>query len=315
MPCPNDAGPPATGRKPGPDLIRQLGSRPLALAILAGMIAVLLPLGLVPAWGEALASALLVLGAALALNLAICTVQHWHHLPWGILALHLGVLAVLAGALLGRAGFVATVNIHEGRAASRVFRWDLGQETDLGVRVAVRRIGRSYYPVLLRVGLWKGEEKVGLFEVASGGSFRAQGLEFQVLDVDLEQKMVRLQVVRDGRSLGMVASDGTGGLSGEEPWRPQLVAFRTPVVKTLWVELELLAGERVVASGRAGVNEPLVWEGLRFFHTQTAVDEAGRPYAGIQIVRDPGLPVVYAGFALLALGGVSRLGRWWGGRR
>jgi len=80
------------------------------------------------------------------------------------------------------------------------------------------------------------------------------------------------------------------------------VAFQSPVVKRVWVDLEITSGSAPPLSGPAEVNHPLQWQGLRFYHTATAADPAGRTYAGIQIVNDQGIPLVYLGFLVIFLG-------------
>jgi len=83
----------------------------------------------------------------------------------------------------------------------------------------------------------------------------------------------------------------------------QFVAFQTPTVERAWLDLTLAGPNSTPLSGAVAVNRPLFWRGLRLYHTATTVDPAsGRPYAGIQIVRDQGLPLIYLGFLLLVLG-------------
>ncbi len=48
------------------------------------------------------------------------------------------------------------------------------------------------------------------------------------------------------------------------------------------------------------VNDPLVFGGYAFF--QSSYDTQGLNWSGLQVVKDPGVPVVYAGFGLLILG-------------
>jgi len=48
------------------------------------------------------------------------------------------------------------------------------------------------------------------------------------------------------------------------------------------------------------VNEPLRFEGYAFF--QSGYDRRGLNWSGLQLAKDPGVPVVYCGFILLILG-------------
>ena len=48
------------------------------------------------------------------------------------------------------------------------------------------------------------------------------------------------------------------------------------------------------------VNSPLKYGGYSFF--QTSYDTIHHDWSGIQIVKDPGVPIVYLGFLLLIVG-------------
>jgi len=58
-------------------------------------------------------------------------------------------------------------------------------------------------------------------------------------------------------------------------------------------------GQRV-ASHVIRVNEPLHWAGFKFYQSNYRKDDP--TWTGLQVVKDPGLPVVYIGFLMLALG-------------
>jgi cytochrome c biogenesis protein ResB len=57
---------------------------------------------------------------------------------------------------------------------------------------------------------------------------------------------------------------------------------------------------RDVASGVVAVNRPLKFGGYRIY--QSSCDPVQSQWSGLEIVRDPGLPLVYAGYCCIALG-------------
>jgi cytochrome c biogenesis protein ResB len=81
-----------------------------------------------------------------------------------------------------------------------------------------------------------------------------------------------------------------------------LVGYKTPRLKRQWVDLMLTDSSGLVSEGTAEVNGPFQWGGLYFFNTQVELDPKGVPYAGIQIVRDPGRWLVFSGMTMVALG-------------
>jgi len=80
------------------------------------------------------------------------------------------------------------------------------------------------------------------------------------------------------------------------------VAFKNTVIKRFWVDLDFLENGHIVKSGTTEINAPLHWNGLDFFNTLISLDQDKRPYAGIQIVKDPGKYVVYTGMIILSIG-------------
>ena len=94
-------------------------------------------------------------------------------------------------------------------------------------------------------------------------------------------------------------------LPADFPYSFKLVAYKDAVIKKFWIDMELLENGRKIASGVTEVNRPFNWNGIDFFNTQISVDGAKRPYAGLQIVRDPGKYVVYAGMIILSAGAVA----------
>ncbi|MBF0217378.1 MAG: cytochrome c biogenesis protein ResB [Candidatus Omnitrophica bacterium] len=62
----------------------------------------------------------------------------------------------------------------------------------------------------------------------------------------------------------------------------------------------VLKGTTEVVKKDIRVNEPLSYGGYKFF--QSSYDTEALNWTGLQVVRDPGVPVVYAGFLLLIAG-------------
>ena len=249
--------------------------------------------------------ALLVL---LAINLILCTLRRFRSLPKSVLVLHLGVIITLAGCVLTSFGYVATVNIYEGTTTGQAYRWDTQRDEPLGMDLGIRRIHREYYPIPVKVGVLRGTEKVSLHTLKTGENFTLDGYTVKVDELDLATEVLKLSVLRDGVPLGACDTAGLNALPPDFPYQFKLVAFMNPVLKRLWVDLRISGQDRQV-DGVAEVNHPFKWNGLYFYNTQVAVDDAGTPYAGIQIVKDPGRPLVFAGFLVTSIGGVMAYGR------
>ncbi|GAB4343593.1 MAG: ResB-like family cytochrome C biogenesis protein [Desulfobulbaceae bacterium] len=288
------------------------GSPKTVVTLFLVLVPLLVPSTLLPAEkaGAFLLPGKLVL-LCIGLSLAVCTWQRWQSLHGSTLVIHVGVMIVLVGSAAGIFGFVATVNIYEGDSAGRIYRWDAGSEIDPGFALRVDAIRMDYFPAPLRIGVLRNGKKAELVETRTGESFSVDRYSVQVERLDPVRRTVLLQVMNSqGEVVGLRETPGRNGLPEEFPLDFRLVAFKDPTLRRMWVELALLRGKKVLARGTSEVNHPLKWEGMRFFLTRVAADEEGRLYAGIQISRDPGLPLVYAGFAILCSGLFMAMGRW-----
>lgn len=246
----------------------------------------------------------LCLLGALALNLVLCTVRRFRAISLPVLILHLGVLVVCGGVIARSFGYVATVNIYEGSSVDRVYRWDLNRDVPLGAELAIRRINRAYYPIPIRVGVLRDGQKDSLQTLKTGDSFTLGPYRVQAEALEFPAEVLKLAVFQGDRLIGTCDTAGGGSLPAGFPYSFKLVAFKNPVLKRLWVDLALSRNAAPVAAGTAEVNAPFIWNGLYFYNTQVDVDAAGMPFAGIQVVKDPGRPCVFAGFALMGVGAV-----------
>ena len=144
----------------------------------------------------------------LMVNLLLCTVQRWKRLKWPILLLHGGVLVVMVGAFLTSLGYVATVNVFEGGHTELAYRWDRDQDMPLGFDLAVEKIHREYLPIPVKVGVLRGEEKVGLFTLKTGEIFTVGDYRVRVDSIDLQSETLLLSILQGERTLGTATTAG-----------------------------------------------------------------------------------------------------------
>lgn len=297
-------------------ILDRFNSARVVLALFLLLICLLIPSTFFPEFLTALlwpAKAVLCL---LGLSLAACTLRKLKTLRKSTLVIHLGTMVILAGGLISTFGFVATVNVYEGASTDMVFNWRLEKDVSLGFDLRVRRIHMSFYPVDVKVGVLKNGQKAELFVSRTEDSFVFEGYRIHVQTLDPAAKTLNLEIFEpDGGRVGTMTTSGRKDLPVDFPLDFQLVAFKDPVLRRVWVDLELLKAGEVMAAGTSEVNRPLRWQSAKFFLTQVDADSSGRRYAGIQISKDPGAPIVYGGFILLGLGLLLALKRWVGNSR
>lgn len=249
--------------------------------------------------------AFVLLILAFALHLALCTLSRWQSLAGSTLIVHTGVLITLVGTVLTGSGYVATINIYEGESSKTVYRWDLNQDTSFSHEIRVRKINTEFHPALLQIGVMKGERKHALKTVKTGESFQLNEYAVKADHFDLWQENVSIVVMKGGKIIGSADTSGASTLPADFPFSFKLVKFQSPVIKRFWVDLDLLDSGHVVKSGSTEINAPFNWNRLDFFNTGIGLDKDKRPYAGIQIVSDPGKYVVYSGMFILSVGTIA----------
>jgi len=283
---------------------RFLTSKGLAVGLFAMLCIVVAPGTFRPTPYRTLAWPGSVILALMALNLVLCTLQRLRSLARPVLVIHAGAVVVIAGAVASSFGYVATANIYEGSAIDTAYRWDLGRDFPLGFELAVKRIHKEYYPIPVRVGVLRADEKVGLFELKTGGSFDLDRYRIRASYMEFPSENLRLDIFERGDMVGSVDTEGERRIPRDFPYDFVLVAFQDPKLKKAGVDLLISRNDAVLAEGRTEINSPLTWEKVSFYNTLLDKDEAGLPFAGLQITRDPGRPLVFAGFGIIGAGSV-----------
>ena len=250
-----------------------------------------------------------------AINLVFCTIKRIKTLSRAVLILHGGVVLTLAGCIATTFGFVATRFMYEERLAEHFYRWDLKQDADLGFGLVVRKINRKFSPAPVKVGVLKDGNKEGLYKLKTGESFSLPPYRVVADELELPAENLKLIIYNDDRRIGSYSTSGPFNLPPDFPYRFKLVAFQTPRLLREWVDLMLIRNGEMIAEGTSEVNKPFQWGGLYFYNTRNENDEQGVPYAGIQIVNDPGRWLVFLGMTVVGIGAIlTTFRRWYGFR-
>jgi len=229
--------------------------------------------------------------------------------PWGDMITHMSILLIILGAIVGSLGFVGTVNVYVGGTTEECFNWNIGREVPLGFGLYVEKFELKFYPVNIRVGVRDrtSGEKVGLFETWEKGTFKIPGsvysVEAESFDEDRREAVLK---VYDGARLAGIYDTGLPDGGPQAPplfqYNLSLDSYKEPVLKSVASTVRILKAGKVVKRGEVEVNNPIEYGGVTIYQSSYGRDAEAKYYTGFQIVRDPGLPLVWAGFALLLAG-------------
>lgn len=242
----------------------------------------------------------------LVLLITTCTLRSWKSLRFSVTLVHAGfVIVCLGGVIRGLFGFIATSNVYEGGTIDHAYRWDRGRDAPLGFALTLRKISFELYPIPLRVGVLKNGEKYRLVTTAEGKTVSFDGISLVIDRFDPEDKTLHVSMISPvGRRLPLDPSNPAVAGRGGTIYTLVPVAWQTPGVKRSWVEIVVRTPSGGEITGVAEVNDPFSVQGLSIHHVSNDIDPTGRPYAGIQFVKDPGRPLVFFGMFLAVMGGI-----------
>lgn len=112
-----------------------------------------------------------------------------------------------------------------------------------------------------------------------------------------------------------------GGAGGAMPLKflfetaPAENMGRQGSIKAFKSTVEVIENGVVMSAPTIAVNSPFSWKGFSFYQTSYNPDDLA--WSALQVVRDPGIPIVYAGFILMMVGLtlVFCVGPWMGDQR
>jgi cytochrome c biogenesis protein ResB len=244
----------------------------------------------------------------LAANLAACSIRSFRSMPGMAWVVHAGMLAILAGGMVtGTCGIRGEMPLEKGKAATRYIVSGLERELPFGV--GLRRFSIEYYRRSRHLLAVVTPDSTTEFELEPGCAVAlGPGITLRMLAVTgtdvLDDPAVLVEVVRGAETRrAWIRQDPRleRPRRAGEAVKPDIrYRYEASRIRQFTSAIEIMEGGKKVADAEVSVNSPFSWRGWRFH--QAGYDEGREGYTVLQVSRDPGARIVYAGFAALVLG-------------
>ncbi len=252
----------------------------------------------------------LVPAGLLVLNILFCLGKRIPSLPpksartWAFAGMHLGIVLIAAGMVLdGAYGFLGTKNFYVGLPESTYFDWKEYRERSFPFAIEIVGTEVRYHPLNLQVGVMNpAGGKTGIFTVREGVPFEIRERNIRVTPrrFDIEAKTLLLDAEVDGRTQsGLVSTPAR--FAKVEGYAVYTVSFHDPEPSEFVVRVRFRPGGGAWTEKVIGANRPAAFGGTSFSLVNLGADRYGNPYAGLQMTREPGEPVAWAGAILFGL--------------
>ena len=229
---------------------------------------------------------------------------------------HLAILIIIAGALFGSFfGFKGFLPLHEGQSADQARNESTGLAIPLPFSVRCERFTLETYPGTGQPKSYKSlltilqnGKQVTQKEIAVNHPLRCQGISFYQASYG-QDSAIRLIATRvaDGSSLGReVALDEAMQIPGEKfsfvpvEYLPTISGMGMDMGPVLVVEKR--EGDRVLAQFKLFSHYPNFDRERKDQYLLRFTAGASGKWTGLQVVHDPGVPVIWAGCTLMMLG-------------
>lgn len=247
---------------------------------------------------------------------------------------HLSLVVILIGALIGNIwGFKGFVNIPQGDQTASIFLRGSGEEKDLGFTVRCEMFEKSYYSgseipseYLSDLVILEDGKEVVKKRIQVNDPLRYKGINFYqssygVLPSPPEKRRAELEIIPKGKNSNAFRIQ----LGEGETKQIQGTNLKVELV-TLILDFILAEGNRILSRSDQP-NNPAVqvniyqngklsykgWSFLRHpdfhgskddSHQVKFIQYSGgeKPFTGLMVVKDPGIPVVMAGFVIMVIG-------------
>ena len=266
----------------------------------------------------------ILLLSLLGLNLLICSLDRalkFSRRTAGLIITHFSLLLILLGALISalfaQKGFIG---LYEGEAKDIFFIKD--KPYKLSFKLSLEKFNLEWYePKTHQVIVYlKDRKKKFTYSVKPHEERRIEGTDysFTVLDyipnffIDQDGKIMRKSDLPNNPALSIQISHPQRAI--EQRWIfAKFPSFSSNVNKDIkfiynWKEMikefqsyvKVIDQGEVVLSKMIRVNHPLKYKGYTIYQTSYNPDELN--WTGLQVVKDPGVALVFAGFIFLNIG-------------
>lgn len=235
----------------------------------------------------------------------------------GVYAIHFSFLLLVIGSLIGSwFGFDGYVNIPEGESTNQVILRSRGIDKELDFKIRCDDFNVTYYETGLpkeyrsSLSILSGDQVVKQKEIIVNDPLRFQGINiFQSSYGTIPED--RFTVIFTGKETGIkYKKQAIFGEPVEIPEKKGSLVFenfrKSYPFKGVTIE-NVLLGRLITDKGvHQHVSIPMNYPNFDLMRGGAFVisvsDVKFRSYTGLQVTKDPGVPVVYAGFILMIIG-------------
>ncbi|RJP25192.1 MAG: hypothetical protein C4529_00995 [Deltaproteobacteria bacterium] len=258
----------------------------------------------------------LVPGALLLLNMLFCVVPKIREMPpgsprtWTFASLHLGILLLSAGlAWDGMSGFVGTQYYPVGQPYAGHRDWRAEKDGTFPFTVEVASAEVRYHPINLQIGVKDSAgRKVGLFVAREGVPIAVGngGMVVTPRKFEVDGKKLLLEADVGGKRVGgLIATENSPATVTGYSIVP--VAFHDPEPSGYIATVRFRHTGRPPEERTLRINAPASFEGITFCIVSMDRDRYGNTIVGLQMTREPGAPLFWAGALLFGAALVGQM--------
>ncbi len=231
----------------------------------------------------------------------------------GVYFIHLSVLVILAGALIGSFfGFRGNVNIVEGETIDRVVLRGDGQTQPLGFKVRLDKFNVSFYPsgapkeFKSTVTIWEGAQKAQTESILVNHPLTYKGISLYQSSYGIASVEKVVLAIKDQESGKEITVPARIGIRTEIPGSTNAFLLRqfAPEIQGMSPAFQviLFEADRPQANFWIFQNYPELQKQQRGRYRFAVKDIEPRFYSGLQVTKDPGVWVVWIGCFLMVAG-------------